>query len=435
MKSGYRFRSIFLIVCLMAGSFFGGGAVMYSVQRESILTFVAQVAQLVPMAMRMEKGSSITSATELKPLQTFWEVRDKVKRSFVYPIDDDSKLTYGAIRGMLASLDDPYTRFMDPKQYGEFENESEGHFDGIGAVLEERQGTKNGGENQCAIVSVIPNGPAAKANLRAGDVIVKVDDKPTRGMSLNAIVDRVRGKRGTAVKLTVERDKVATPVDINITRDVVEIEPVEHEMKGDNLGWVWLHSFNQPSEAKLREALQDLMNKGAKGIVFDLSGDPGGLLDMAIAVSNLFVDNTPVVYIKERDAEPLAYKTDKPAIVPKDIPIVILIDGGSASSSEIVTGCLQDLKRATVVGHNSYGKSRVQTVTRLNDGSALVLTTAVYLTPNKRDIGLVGKDGKKGIKPDIVFPDPVPDVDVDGKAWHDKEVQRALDVLKEKVGK
>jgi carboxyl-terminal processing protease len=434
VKSGYRFRSVFLVVLLMTASFTAGGAVMYTVHKDAILGFVAQVAQLVPMALRVEKGNSITAATDLKPLATFWEVRDKVKRSFVYPIDDDTKLTYGAIRGMLSSLDDPYTRFMDPKQYADFENESEGHFDGIGAVLEERQGVKPQ-DAQTVIVSVIPGGPAAKAGLRPNDVIAKVDDKSVRGVTLNAVVDKIRGKRGTTVKLTVEREKVANPLDIIITRDVVDIPEVEYEMKPGNLGWVWLHNFNQPAEPKMREALKALLDKGAKGIVFDLEGNPGGLLDQAVAVSSLFVEDTPIVWVKERDSDPLPYEAHKGAVVPKDIPVVVMIDGGSASSSEIVTGCLQDLKRATIVGHYSYGKSKVQTVTRLNDGSALVLSTAVYLTPNKRDIGLTGKDGKRGIKPDIEFPEPQPNVDTDAVAWHNKEVQEALTVLAEKVKK
>ena len=416
----------------MAASFTAGGTVMYTVHKEAILTFVAKVAQLVPMAMRVEKGTNITSATDLKPLQTFWEVRDKVKRSFVYPIDDDTKLTYGAIRGMLGSLDDPYTRFMDPKQYGEFENESEGHFDGIGAVLEERQGAKPT-ESQVIIVSVIPGGPAAKQGLLPKDVILKVDDKAVRGYTLNAVVDKIRGKRGTQVKLTVEREKATAPIDLVITRDVVDIPAVESEVKDKDQGYVWLHNFNQPAEPKMRDALKDVLAKGAKGILLDLSGNPGGLLDMAVAVSNLFVEDTPVVYIKERDSEPLPYEAHKGAVVPKDVPVVILVDGGSASSSEIVTGCLQDLKRATVVGQNSFGKSKVQTVTRLNDGSALVLSTAVYLTPNKRDIGLTGKDGKRGIKPDVEFPEPTPGKDTDAKAWHDNEVQQALAVLRQKM--
>lgn len=417
------------IVALVLLSFGAGMLTMGMVGQESILTVVARVVQLIPGVMQIEANSAIPAATELRPLQTFWEVRDKVKRTFVYPVDDDAKLTYGAIRGMLASLNDPWTRFYTPEQYQEFQTETEGHFDGIGAVLEARPiGSTD--EQEVVISALIPEGPASKADVRSQDVILAVDGTPTKGMSLDAVVNRIRGKRGTSVKLVLRRQGTDDPIEVEITRAEILVPVVEHKLLADKVGYVWLRSFNRQAEGKLREALLELKSQGMKSLVLDLSINGGGLLDMAVSVGSMFIEKGPVVYVQERGAEPQPLNATGHPVVPANIPMVVLVDHGSASASEIVAGALQDTNRATVVGQNTFGKSKVQTVAELNDRSALVLSTAVYLTPKKRDISLEYEPGKRGVKPDRVFPEPEPGTKIRYEDWHQQQIDKAIAVLK-----
>jgi carboxyl-terminal processing protease len=419
-----------VMVGLLLVAFGAGLATMNAVREESILTAVAKIVQLIPGVMQIEEGSSIPAATELRPLQTFWEVRDKVKRSFVYPVDDDAKLTYGAIRGMLASLDDPWTRFYTPEQYREFQLETDGHFDGIGAVLEARQ-VGSSDEHEVVITALIPEGPASKVDIRAQDVIVSVDGAPTKGLSLDGVVNRIRGKKGTAVKLGLRRQGTDEILQVDVTRAEIQVPVVEHRMLPDKVGYVWLRSFNRQAETKLREALLDLKSQGMRSLVFDLSIDGGGLLDMAVAVGSMFIEQGPIVYVQERGAEAEPLNATGSPVVPRSIPMVVLVDHGSASASEIVAGALQDTGRALVVGQNTFGKSKVQTVAELNDRSALVLSTAVYLTPKKRDISIEFEPGKRGVKPDKAFDEPEPGKRIKYEEWHEQQIKQAVAVLEE----
>jgi carboxyl-terminal processing protease len=421
------------MVALVVVAFLGGMITMRVVGNEGLLNVVARVVQIIPGVMQVEGGSSIPAATDLRPLQTFWEVRDKVKRSFVYPVNDDSKLTYGAIRGMLSSLDDPWTRFYTPEEYREFQTETEGHFDGIGAVLESREvGEDN--EREVFIATIIPEGPAAKADVQPEDIILTVDDIPVKGMTLQAVVNKIRGQRGTIVKLGLKRSGAEKVVEVSITRAEIQFPVVEHRMLENKIGYVWLRSFNKQAEQKLREALEDLRGQGMRGLVFDLSINGGGLLDVAISVSSMFVDQGAVVYVQERGQDPQPLNAQRGAlVVPKEIPVVVLTDHSSASASEITAACLQDSGRALVVGQNTFGKSKVQTVCELNDKSALVLSTAVYLTPKKRDISQEYETGKRGVRPDRYFPDPEPGTKVKFDDWHKQQIDQAVKVLEEKA--
>lgn len=433
MSNFGKFTRPGVMAVLVIVAFLGGMLTMRLTGDEGLLNVVARVVQVIPGVLQVEGGLSIPAATDLRPLQTFWEVRDKVKRSFVYPITDDSKLTYGAIRGMLAALDDPWTRFYTPEEYREFQTETEGHFDGIGAVLESREVGDNN-EREVFISTIIPEGPAAKADVQPDDVILTVDDVPVKGMTLQAVVNRIRGQRGTVVKLGLKRAGVDKPVEVAITRAEIQFPVVEYRMLENQVGYVWLRSFNKQAEAKLREALEDLRGKGMKGLVFDLSINGGGLLDMAIAVSSMFVDQGPVVYVQERGQNPEPLNAQRGAlVVPKEIPVVVLTDHGSASASEITAACLQDSGRALVVGQNTFGKSKVQTVCELNDKSALVLSTAVYLTPKKRDISQEYEPGKRGVKPDRYFPDPEPGAKIKFDDWHKQQIAQAVKVLEEQM--
>ncbi|MBC7288509.1 MAG: S41 family peptidase [Armatimonadetes bacterium] len=387
-------------------------------------------ADLLPSVLRQTTAPDVTAPSDLRPVATFWEVRQKIKENFVYPIKDETTLTYGAIRGMLEALDDPYSRFLTPEEYKEFQSESEaGQFSGIGAVLDRYRDPKSD-EWVVVISAVLPGGPASRSNLRAGDVLLAVDGRPIGDMPLYKVVKLIRGPAGTKVVLTVRREGVNEPLDIEIVRGEVEEPVVEYEIVSGNIGYIWLRGFSRTAIAKMREALQYMVDHKVTGILLDLSQDPGGLLDAAVEIADMFIDKGPLVWIRERGSDPEPIMAHKETIVPKDMPILVLIDEASASASEILAGCLQDHGRAKVVGKHSFGKSKVQTVIELNDKSALVITTAVYLTPNKRDIGEEWAKGKRGIKPDIEFPEEKPDPHVSATELHERYKKRALEELK-----
>jgi len=431
VKAYTRIKQVALVAMVVAAFVLGimAGRSVTLVSSDSAM----KMADLMPQTVKFQKALDVASPTDLRPLATFWEVREKIKRNFVYPIKDDSKLTYGAIRGMLESLDDPYSRFMTPKEYQDFQSESErGHFSGIGAVLDRHRNPKTD-QWEIVISSILPEGPASKTALRPGDVIVGVDDKAVEELPLHKVVDMIRGKAGTKVKLTVKRAGSPKLIDIEIVRGDVEVPAVEYKMLPGNIGYIWLRTFNRQSPSEMRKAINNLKRQGMKALLLDLSLDPGGILDVATEIADMFIDKGPIVWIRERGAEPEPINAHKGTLVPKDIPMVVLVDHGSASASEILAGCLQDYKRAVIVGQHSFGKSKVQTVIELNDHSALVLTTAIYLTPNKRDIGKEWAKGKKGLKPDVDFGEAEPDTHISYTQWHEQQKTKALDVLKRQM--
>jgi carboxyl-terminal processing protease len=413
-----------------------GCAAGVRMQPERGLRWIAQIAQLVPGAYTYEKSGNVPAPDDLRPLSTFWEARKELLTRFYRPIKDESKLTYGAIRGMLAAVDDPYTRLMEPDEFSAFQEENEGNFEGIGAELEVRERQlENGNKEQDVIVkSVIEDGPAEKRGLRPNDVIIGVDDKPVKGLRLDEVVDRIRGKGGTTITLTVTREGAKEPVKVPIVRDRIEYPVVEYRMKEGNIGYIWLRQFNRPAAAKMKAALQDLMGKGAKGIILDLSSNGGGLLDTAVEIESMFFNGGPAAYILERGKEqPEMLEANGGLVLPPQVPMVCLINGGSASASEILAGALQDRKRATLVGQNSFGKSKVQTIVQLGDNSAMLVTTALWLTPNKRDIGKAQADGKPGVVPDVPLEDWTPETKLTGGQWHDQQLAKAIEVLKKKM--
>ncbi|MEN6640833.1 MAG: S41 family peptidase [Armatimonadia bacterium] len=418
------FIALALVLVVMA---FGAGTVTgLGLGKGIFLNAATRVAQITSGAFEHKRDYDIPAATNLNALEVIWEVREKVKQQFVYPVKDEKKLTYGAIRGMLASLDDPYTRFLDPEEFKDFRTDTSGHFDGIGAVLEAKADEK--GRDEVVISSILPEGPAAKTNLRPLDVIVKVDDKIVDGMTLNAVVGLIRGPRGTEVKLLVVRKGSEKPIEIKVVRANIEVKVVEYKMLDDEkkIGYIWLRSFNQNATQEMNNAIADLTKKGMKSLVFDMSMDPGGILDVAVEVGSMFIDNGPIVWTKERGAEAKSLNAIPGNAINKNIKMVTLVDGGSASASEIVAGALQDTKRSLIVGQNSFGKAKVQTICELQDDSAMFLSTALYLTPKMRDISIKDEKGKRGIKPDVYFPEPDPTkTDLKFDKWHDEQVDLA----------
>ncbi|MCE5238484.1 S41 family peptidase [bacterium] len=446
MKLKQQYVLIALAVVLTLAAFSAGTFAGLAAGRGRLLETIARVAQVTSGAFEHRQDLDVPGVTNLNALEVIWEVREKVKQQFVYPVKDDNKLTYGAIRGMLSSLDDPYTRFLDPEEFKEFRTDTSGHFDGIGAVLESKADDK--GHEQVVISSILEEGPAAKTNLRPKDIIVKVDKTIVNGMTLTAVVKLIRGPRGTPVTITVIREGADKPIEVTVIRANIEVKVVKPAQEpkpgekiqwmmdpGKKIGYVWLTSFNQNATREMQIALDDLTRQGMKGLILDLSSDPGGILDVAVEVASFFISDGPIVWTRERGQEAQSLNAIPGKAIPKNVKMVTIVDGGSASASEIVSGALQDTKRSLIVGQHSFGKSKVQTICELQDQSALFLSTAVYLTPKMRDIGERDADGKRGVKPDVLFAEPDPNTpDFNAKAWHEKQVGLAKAELLKLMG-
>jgi carboxyl-terminal processing protease len=416
---------------LMVGSFAAG----VGLGNTSVYAFAAHLAQWMPGLYDHEVADNMPSANDLRPLATFWEVREKVMRNYVYPITDPQKLTYGAIRGMLASLDDPFSRFLTPEQYADFNKEVEGAFEGIGVWLEEEKGDQNL-PARIVIMSVIPEGPAARVDVHPGDQILAVDDKSITGLTLQAAVSLMKGPSGTSVKLTLQRAGRAAPFEVSVMRARIEAPNVETKVLPGDIGYLWLRAFSKQASRDTRQGLEKLLAQHVKGLVFDLSMDGGGLLEQGIGVSSLFFKDGPIVYVRERGAQPEPYDAVPGAIVPANLPMVVLMDAGTASAAEITSGCLQDRGRAKLMGTHSFGKSEVQTVIKLNDDSALILTTAIYLTPKMRDIGAWWPEDKtkKGLHPDLPIAEPDKSSGLKYEDWHQGNIDKADAYLRQVIG-
>ena len=343
-------------------------------------------------------------ALPLSELRQFTEVFGAIKSFYVEPVGDD-KLFNGAISGMVANLD-PHSSYLDAEAFKELRVGTQGEFGGLGIEV----GTEDG---FVKVISPIEDTPAAKAGVKAGDLIVKIDDKPTKGMSLSDAVNLMRGKPKTEIRLTLLRKDVEKPIEVKIIRDVIRVQSVKYKMLDDGIGYVRITQFQEHTGEYLVKAINTLQAKTPmKGLVLDLRNDPGGLLNAAVGVSAAFLpQNTLVVstdgrtedsqrklvagpedYLRGREKDYL--KELSP--IAKTVPMIVVVNGGSASASEIVAGALQDHGRAKVLGTQTFGKGSVQTILPLNNNTAIKLTTARYYTPNGRSIQA------KGIEPDYV---------------------------------
>lgn len=326
------------------------------------------------------------SDSRFKELENFSDAISIIDKNYVEEVDLKD-LINGAIKGMLQELD-PHSSYLDKEMYQEFKVETKGEFGGLGITIGIR-------DKILTVIAPIEDTPAFKAGVKAGDKIIKIDNKPTTNLTLEEAVKMLRGKPGTEVTITILRETEERPFDVTITRDIIKIKSVKSKMI-DDIAYIRLTQFNQNATKELRDALKNLSAKNYKGIVLDLRNNPGGLLNEAISVSNLFLPaGKVVVFTKDREKKENQFKTSEFKDFDPSTPIVVLINEGSASASEIVAGAFQDHKRAIVVGKTSFGKASVQTIIPLNDGSAIKLTTARYYTPSGRSIQGVG------IKPDI----------------------------------
>ncbi|MGB9744573.1 MAG: S41 family peptidase [Desulfurella sp.] len=306
-----------------------------------------------------------------KQIKIFSEVLNIVQSDYVEKIPT-SKLIIDAIKGMVSSLD-PHSEFLTPQEYKNMQTTMKGHFGGIGIVIDKK-------DNFLTVVSPLPGTPAYKAGIKANDVILKINNISTFRMSLEKAVKLMRGKPGTYIKLTIARKGVGQPLIFKLKRAIIHIKNIDTKLFGD-IGYIKIIQFRDHTASELNNALSKLEKKHIKGLILDLRNNPGGLLNEAAKVSNMFINKGVIVSIKGRnpDNDQTIYAKDKP-IFKK--PLVVLINSGTASAAEIVTGCLKDHNRAIVIGQRSFGKGNVQDVIPLKGGYALILTVAKYYTPN-----------------------------------------------------
>jgi carboxyl-terminal processing protease len=339
--------------------------------------------------------SVAASSQVYKDLELFGEVLQHVREEYVEKADD-KKLVSNAINGMLMKLD-PHSSYMSPKEFQEEQVETHGEFGGLGIDVTMENGVLK-------VIAPIDNMPADRAGVIAGDAITELDGQAIKGLSMDQAVDRMRGPAGTPITLTIDRKGSGHPIPMKIVREIIRVNPVKYSVEGD-VGWVKIKSFeNEHTADYLQTAVEDIQKlAGASlaGYVVDLRNNPGGLLDQAIAVSDAFLDRGVIVITKGRGANDVERAAAKPGDITRGKPVVVLINGGAASASEIVAGALQDHKRALLVGTRSFGKGSVQTLIPLADKGALRLTTARYYTPSGRSIQATGIEPDYLVEPEL----------------------------------
>ena len=383
------------------------------------------VASLQLLPQRLESIGSHATKDSTQPLpliETYSTVMDRLKSDYYGKKIDERELTYDAIRGMLHALGDPFTRFLDPESYKKMREENEGNFTGIGAKLDTN---KNG---EVYIKAPLKNTPAMAAGVKSNDVIIAVDDKPIRNMDIEEVVKMIRGKAGTKVKLTLMRPGKPKPINFVIIRQIVQVEIVESNMldEKNKIGYIRLYQFNEESDKQFDDAMTQLEKQRIKGLVFDLRGNPGGLLQVAVDIGSRFIESGPIVTIEERGGQKNPLFVEEEKHNHKRYPLVVLVDKSSASASEIVSGAIKDNGVGTLVGTTTFGKALVQTVIPMPDGSAVMVTTARYLTPKGINIQ------KKGIEPDVHI-EAAENYDPNDPKT-DNQLARAVEVLKVKMG-
>ena len=346
-------------------------------------------------------GSSARAAVAdtYKQLNLFGDVFERVRADYVEK-PDDTKLIENAINGMLTNLD-PHSSYMDPKSFRDMQVQTRGEFGGLGIEVTMEEGL-------IKVVSPIDDTPASKAGVQANDLITKLDDDQVQGLTLNQAVEKMRGPVNTKIRLTIMRKGSDKPLELTLTRDIIRVRPVRAEVKNDDVGFIRMTQFNEQTTEGLKKGIAEIKAKIAddklKGYILDLRNNPGGLLDQAISVSDAFLEKGEIVSTRGRNAEETQRFNARGGDLTGHKPIIVLVNGGSASASEIVAGALQDHKRATVLGTRSFGKGSVQTIIPLGSGNgALRLTTARYYTPSGRSIQA------KGITPDIEVLQDVPE--------------------------
>ncbi len=363
----------------------------------ALLVLAVLAAGSTMVSLARSQSASAANSEIYRQLDLFGEVLERVRSDYVEK-PDDSKLIEAAINGMLTALD-PHSAYLNPKHFRDMQVQTRGEFGGLGIEVTMENGVVK-------VVSPIEDTPAAKAGIMSGDLITALDKEQIQGLTLQEAVEKMRGPVNSPITLTIVRKGVEDPFDVKVTRDVIHINPVKYNAEGDDVGYIRITTFNEQTTANLQKAIDDLkkqLGPKLKGYVVDLRNNPGGLLDQAISVSDAFLDQGAIVLTRGRNLEETQRSNARPGDLTDGKQLIVLINGGSASASEIVAGALQDHHRATILGTRSFGKGSVQTIIPLGSNGALRLTTARYYTPSGRSIQA------KGIEPEVVVEEELPD--------------------------
>ena len=360
-------------------------------KERSSITWVSGLIVVCALVLGLIIGKGVEktghASESYEELKIFAEVLTQVKKHYVEEVQTND-LVHGAVRGMLKTLD-PHSAYMTPEMYKEMKVETKGEFEGLGIQIGIR-------DQHVIVIAPIEGTPAHAAGIQTGDVILKVDETPTKDLTLMEAVQRMRGPKGTSVTLTVDREGAPETLSFTLIRDTIKIQSVRSRLLDDRIGYVRISQFQESTPKDLDRELVKLQDEGAQGLILDLRNNPGGLLSSAVGVSEQFLQSdTLVVSVKGRDGRKDEYRASPPR-EPQDSPMIVLVNQGSASASEIVAAAMQDWGKAVIVGKTTFGKGSVQTILPLSDGSGLRLTTAKYYTPRGESIHSVG------VKPDIV---------------------------------
>ncbi len=414
-KTIYIVGAILAILAMIVLSF-GGGFIAghYTAGHQPSPTTQTPSSSTTPG----EGNTNSTPTTHEHPqlnTQLIDEVLAILSEEYYGDIPDNTTLTYGAIRGMLSTLGDPYTAFVEPNIAKILNEDTSGQFEGIGATVRMRE------DGYLEIVRPLPGQPAEAAGLKAGDLVLSVDGQSIVGKSLFEAISLIRGPAGTDVTLEIARPGEEETFEVTITRARIEIPVVEYQMLDGDIAYIHLTEFDANAAGRVHDALKELLPQHPRGLIFDLRDNPGGLLDQAIQVADIFLDKGVVAIERDSAGHEQTFYSDD-GDIGEDIPMVVLINGGSASASEIVAGALRDRERAVLIGTRTLGKGSVQLPHQLDDGSQLRVTIARWFTPNDETIH------ETGIEPAIEVPDPKePPADL----MEDPQVQRAIQYLRE----
>ena len=390
------------------------------IRKASPILFGAAIGVILTLAATQPRTFSFVSASAnaaapdtFRQLDLFGAVFERVRVDYVEK-PDDGKLVEQAINGMFNGLD-PHSSYLDPQSVRDMQVQSSGEFRGIGLEVTLEDGLLK-------VVTPIDDTPAAKAGILANDIITQLDGEQVQGLTLNQAVEKMRGPVNTKIKLTIMRKGQDKPIDVSITRDIIRVRSVRSRVEGDDVGFIRISQFNEQTSEGLKKAISDITTQvqkdKLKGYILDLRNNPGGLLDQAISVSDAFLERGEIVSTRGRNPEETQRYSARPGDLTNGKPVIVLVNGGSASASEIVAGALQDHKRATILGTRSFGKGSVQTIIPLgNNNGALRLTTARYYTPSGKSIQA------KGIVPEIEVLQDVPE---DLKARSDTKGEASL---------
>ena len=416
-----RFWFVFLLGFLWFVSAFSGGYLLGQADALAGNLRVADLTMRVASAVGLHSAvqpvgpEGVLGADDQSRFRVFWEAWSLLEREYVdQSALDPQKLTHGAVDGLVESVGDPHTVFSTPRERELTDASLRGSFDGVGVQVDLR-------DQKLHVVAPIDGSPAAAAGLRPGDIITRVDGKEIRGMELNDIVLLIRGPRGTTVTLTIERTGQPEPLTVPIERAEIKVQSVRSRVLEDGLGYLRVTSFSATAANDLTAQLKLLLDQPVRGVVLDLRSNPGGYLSSAVEVTSQFLADGVVLYQQDAAGQRQEHRT-RPGGLATELPVVVLINKGSASASEIVAAALRDNGRATLVGEKSYGKGTVQTVHTLSDQSGLRVTSAIWLTPGGQPIE------KAGVQPDVAVP-----VSAELPPDQDPQLDEAIRILKNRA--